>query len=72
MRNRRFCDLAQPDPQIAVPTEPVNGAHGFEEGLAGELLRKLLTAGKLPYIMIDRLKIGGIDLLKFHCAASLL
>ena len=59
-------DLAQPHPNVALAAEFSNAVQGLEKGLAGDLLRHVLAAGKAADIAVYILKIQVIDLFKFH------
>ena len=61
-----FGDLAQPDPNVAVPAKAVQGAQRLVKGLAGYILRQMRVSRKPPDVQKHLVKVFLIYPLKFR------
>ena len=67
-------NAAQPGLHPAVPAKAVDGLHGLEKGLLGQLLRRVHIPGKAQGVAVDRVEILPVQRFKLpvgHLLTSL-
>ena len=57
-------NTAQPGLHPAVPAKAVDGLHGLEKGLLGQLLRRVHIPGQAQGVAVDRVKILPVQRFK--------